>query len=124
METRILHGTKAHLLSKFCYPKVVETSTSFDDFWNSPYSAYPWSQEDAVDFRYFNTTEQRIEPLTCDEHLGVLFGLNTVSRFGKIQVDVLQPRREWQKQSGDGGRITVTLCLDVRIGDWNCPSGI
>lgn len=100
METRILRGTKSHLLSGFFYPKVVERSISFGELRDSLRSCYPWSSADAVEMKYFNTSEQRFLPLTCEEHLGFLFGLDGGSRFGKIHIDVLQPRKEQDKGKG------------------------
>jgi len=73
---------------------VVETSVSFTDFREALCCEYPWSPADAVELRYFDSTEQRFVPLTCDEHLGLLFSLNADSRFGKIHIGVLQARKQ------------------------------
>ena len=54
----------------------------------------------AVELKYFNNIEQRFLPLTCEEYLGLLFSLNVESRFGKIHIDVLQPRKEREKGKG------------------------
>ena len=91
METSELRGTKSHLLGGFYYPKVVETSICFNAFREALCSQYPWSNADAVELQYFNSSEQRFLPLTCDENLRLLFTLNADSRFGKIRIDVLQP---------------------------------
>ena len=76
------------------YPKVVETSVSFTDFCEALCCEYPWSPADAVELRYFDSTKQRFLPLTCDEHLGLLFSLNAESRFGKIHIGVLQAHKQ------------------------------
>ena len=94
METSELRGTKPCVISGFFYPKVVETSVSFRDFREALCCEYPWSPADAVELRYFDSTEQRFVPLTCDEHLGLLFSLNADSRFGKIHIGVLQARKQ------------------------------
>ena len=94
METSELRGTKPCVISGFFYPKVVETSVSFRDLHEALYCEYPWSPADAVELRYFDSTEQRFVPLTCDEHLGLLFSLNADSRFGKIHIGVLQARKQ------------------------------
>ena len=94
METSELHGTKPCLISGFFYPKVVETRVSFTDFREALYCEYPWSPADVVELRYFDSTEQKFVPLTCDEHLGLLFSLNVDSRFGKIHIGVLQARKQ------------------------------
>ena len=64
--------------------------------------SYPWSDADVVELSYFSSTEQRFLTLTCDEHLGLLFSLNASSRFGKLHIDVLQPRAELVKGMGVG----------------------
>ena len=92
METSELRGTKPCVISGFYYPKVVETTVSSKDFREALCCEYPWSPADAVELRYFDSTEQRFLPLTCDEHLGLLFSLNADSRFGKIHIGVLQAR--------------------------------
>ena len=92
MEVSVLHGRKPHLMNRFFYPKVVETSISFKalrDAFSSP--PYGWTDANAVELKYFNSIEQQFVPLTCDEHLGLLFTLNAERRFGKILVEVLQP---------------------------------
>ena len=94
VETSELRGTKLCVISGFFYPKVVETSVSFTDFRGALCSKYPWSPADAVELRYFNSTEQRFVPLTCDEHLGLLFSLNADTHFGKIHISVLQARKQ------------------------------
>ena len=94
METSELPGTKPYAISGFFYPKVVETTVSFRDFREALCCEYPWSPADAVELRYFDSTEQRFLPLTCDEHLGLLFSLNADSRFGKIHIGVLQARKQ------------------------------
>ena len=83
METSKLHGTKLCLISGFFYPKVVETRISFTDFREALCCEYPCSPGDVVELRYFDSTDQRFVPLTCDEHLGLLFSLNADSRFVK-----------------------------------------
>lgn len=50
--------------------------------------------------KYFNSSEQRFVPLTCGEQLGLLFGLNVGTRFGKIHINVLQTPKEWEKGEG------------------------
>lgn len=100
MESSILRGTKARLLSGFCYPKVVETSISFKDFVNSLCVDYPWSHGNVVYIKYFNSSEEIFVPLTCDEHLGYLFGLNAGTSFGTIHIEVLQPPKECEKGKG------------------------
>jgi len=91
MNTSILCGSKSHLLTGFFFQKVVETTTTFKDLRELLCAQFSWSPGDAVDMSYFNISEQRLLPLTCDEHLGLLFALNAGSRFGKIHIDVLQP---------------------------------
>ncbi|KAE8779025.1 hypothetical protein D1007_47979 [Hordeum vulgare] len=81
METSELRGTKPYAISGFFYPKVVETTVSFRDFREALYCEYPWNPADAVELRYFESTEQRFLPLICDEHLGLLFSLNADSHF-------------------------------------------
>ena len=76
METSKLRGTKPCIISGVFYLKVVETSVLFTDFHEALCSEYPWSHADAVELRYFDSTEQRFVPLSCDEHLGLLFTLN------------------------------------------------
>ncbi|KAE8800197.1 hypothetical protein D1007_24349 [Hordeum vulgare] len=86
----------------FIYPKVVETNISFKalrDAISSP--PYGWTEADVVELKYFNSVEQKIVPLTCDEHLGLLFTLNAQRCFGKILVDLLQPRGN-ARDSGKG----------------------
>ena len=73
MGTSVLSSTKLHFLSLFCYPVVIETNICFRDFLSTLRSAYPWSDADAVELSHFSSTEQRFLPLTCDEHLGLLF---------------------------------------------------
>jgi hypothetical protein len=92
METSVLCGTKPCVISSFFYPKVVETSICFKDFRDVLCNTYPWSDADAVELSYFNSDKQRFLPLTCDEHMGLLFTLNAGRRFGKLQIDVVQPR--------------------------------
>ena len=94
METSELRGTKPCVISGFFYPKVVETSVSFRDFREALCCEYPWSPADAVELRYFDSTEQRFVPLTCDEHLGLLFSLNADNHFGKIHIGVIQARKQ------------------------------
>ena len=94
METSELRGTKPCIISRFFYPKVEETSVLFRDFREALCCEYLWSPVDAVELRYFDSTEQRFVPLTCDEHLGLLFSLNADSRFGKIDIGVLQARKQ------------------------------
>ena len=95
METSELHGSKPYAISGFFfYPKVVETTISFTDFREALCCEYPWNPANAVELRYFDSTEQRFLPLTCDEHLGLLFSLNADSRFGKIHIGVLQARKQ------------------------------
>ncbi|KAE8775481.1 40S ribosomal protein S5-1 [Hordeum vulgare] len=69
---------------------LVETTVSFKDFREALCCEYPWSPGDVVELRYFDSTEQRFVPLTCDEHLGLLFSLNADIRFYKIHISVLQ----------------------------------
>ena len=94
METSELRGTKPYAISEFFYPKVVETTVSFRDFCEALCCEYPWSPTDVVELRYFDSTEQRFLPLTCDEHLGLLFSLIADSRFDKIHIGVLQARKQ------------------------------
>jgi hypothetical protein len=91
METSVLCGTKMRVISSFFYPKVVETNLCFKGFREVLYNTYPSSDADAVELSYFNSDEQRCLPLTCDEHMGLHFTLNASSRFGKLQIDVVQP---------------------------------
>ena len=103
MEISEIRGTKAHHLSGFYFPKVVETIVCFKAFRDGLRdSLYGWSDADAVELQYFNNNEQRFLPLTCDEHLGLLFTLNAESRFGKILIDVIQPHKA--RDSGKGGK--------------------
>ena len=89
----MLRGRKPHLMSSFCYPKVVETSISFKALRNALSSPpYGWTDADAVELKYFSSSEQKFVPLTCDEHLELLFATGAESRFGKILVEVLRPR--------------------------------
>ena len=81
---------------------MVETSICFKEFRAALCNTYPWSDADAVELSYFNCDEQKFLPLTCDEHMGLLFTLNAGSRFGKIQVDVLQPGAQQVKGKGEG----------------------
>ncbi|KAM0889346.1 hypothetical protein ACQ4PT_027760 [Festuca glaucescens] len=71
---------------------------------------YPWSPVDSVDMQYFNISEQRLLPLTCDELLETFFALNAGSRFGKIHIDVLQPHKAGNKgksvKASSGGRVS------------------
>jgi hypothetical protein len=73
---------------------VVETIILFKDLCKSLYSDYPWSPADVVELKYVDSSEQKFVPLTCDEHVENLFGLNAGSHFGKIQIDVLQQPNE------------------------------
>ncbi|KAE8798740.1 hypothetical protein D1007_25921 [Hordeum vulgare] len=100
METSVLRGTKPHLISSFFYPKVVETSISFKDLQAELRNTYPWSDADAVELNYFSSDEQRFLPLTCDDHMPLLFAGIAGCRFGKLQIDVLQPRAERVKGKG------------------------
>ena len=90
------------MLTGFCYPKVVETSISFKALVAALRVTYTWSDCDAVELKYFNSNEKRFVPLTCDEHVGMLFSLSAESRFGKIHIDVLQPRNARDKGKGVG----------------------
>ena len=94
METSVLRGTKPHKISTFFYPKVVETSISFNDLQVALRNTYPWSDADVVELNYFNSDEQTFLPLTCDDHMAFLFTGIAGSQFGKLQIDVLQPRAE------------------------------
>ena len=86
------------MITGFFYPKVVETSMSFKDLLAAlQNSSYGWSPADAVELKFFSSTEQKFLPLTCDEHLGLLFTLNAERRFGKILIEVLQPHNEHDK---------------------------
>ena len=96
----MLRGTKPHLISSFFYPKVVETSISFKDLRAELRNTYPWSDADAVELNYFGSDEQRFLPLTCDDHMPLLFAGIAGCRFGKLQIDVLQPRAERAKGKG------------------------
>ncbi|KAE8818050.1 hypothetical protein D1007_04151 [Hordeum vulgare] len=100
METSVLRGTKPHLISSFFYPKVVETSISFKDLQVELINTYPWSDADAVELNYFSSDEKRFLPLTCDDHMPLLFAGIAGCRFGKLQIDVLQPRVERVKGKG------------------------
>lgn len=102
MQTSVLRGTKTHVNPPFFYPKVVETSISFKDFRAELRNTYPWSDADAVELSYFNSDEQKFMPLTCDEHMGLLFTLNAGSRFGKVQIVVLQLQPGAQRVKGKG----------------------
>ena len=96
MEISEIRGTKAHHLSGFYFPKVVETIVCFKAFRDGLRdSLYGWSDADAVELQYFNSSEQIFLPLTCDEHLGLLFTLNAESLFGKILIDVIRPLSWW-----------------------------
>jgi hypothetical protein len=98
MEVSVQRGRKPHMITGFFYPKVVETSMSFKDLLTAlQNSSYGWSPADAVELKFFSSTEQKFLPLTCDEYLGLLFTLNAESRFGKILIEVLQPRNERDK---------------------------
>jgi hypothetical protein len=79
METSLLCGTKPRVISSFFYPKVVETSICYKYFRDVLRKTYHWSDADAVELIYFNIDEQRFLPLTCDEHMGLLFTLNAGS---------------------------------------------
>jgi hypothetical protein len=79
MKTSVLCGTKPRVISSFFYHKVVETSISFKDFRAKLRNTYPWSDADAVELSYFNSDEQRFLPLTCDEHMGLLFLLSMLA---------------------------------------------
>ena len=57
METSELRGTKPCLISGFFYPKVVETSVLCIDFREALCCEYPWSPDNAVELRYFDSTE-------------------------------------------------------------------
>ena len=120
METSILRGTKSQLLTTFFYPKVVETSNSLKDFRDALRASYPWSDADAVELSYFNSTEQTFVPLTCDEHLRLLFTLNAGSRFGKVGIDVLQPRAE-RVDKGKGVR-TSSVSANIQHPGTPCRS--
>ena len=98
MEVSVLRGRKPHMITLFFYPKVVETSMLFKDLLAAlQNSSYGWSPTDVVELKIFSSTEQKFLPLTCDEHLGLLFTLNVERRFGKILIEVLQPRNEHDK---------------------------
>ncbi|KAM0902483.1 hypothetical protein ACQ4PT_019266 [Festuca glaucescens] len=99
METSVLRGTRPHMTS-FSYQKVVETSLNFKDFRAELRNPFPWSDADAVELKYFNTEEQRFLPLTCDEHVRLLFNQTAGSRFGNVQIEVLQRRPERAKGKG------------------------
>ncbi|KAE8802250.1 Transposon protein, putative, Mutator sub-class [Hordeum vulgare] len=58
------------------------------------------SDADAVELNYFSSDEQRFLPLTCDDHMPLLFAGIVGCRFGKLQIDVLQPRAERVKGKG------------------------
>ncbi|KAE8812817.1 Alpha-amylase [Hordeum vulgare] len=79
---------------------VVETSISFKDLQAELRNTYPWSDADAVELNYFSNDEQRFLPLTCDDHMPLLFAGIVGCRFGKLQIDVLQPRAERVKGKG------------------------
>ena len=102
MEVSMLRGRKPLMLTGFCYPKVVETSISFKALVAALWVTYTWSDCDVVELKYFNSNEKRSVPLTCDEHVGMLFSLSAESRFGKIHIDVLQPRNARDKGKGVG----------------------
>ena len=89
MEISELRGTKRHRVTGFYYPKVVETSWSFNCLRHVLRLHYDWSPDDAVELSYFNSSKQAFVPLTCDEHLGLLFYFNSDSHFGKILIKVL-----------------------------------
>ena len=115
----MLRGTKPHYLGGFYYPKVVETSISFKDFRDALCRQYPWSDADAVELYYFSSTQHTFLPLTCDEHLGLLFTLNADSKFGKIRINVLQPRRERDKGKGVQ---TSSVCANSKSVGTPCRS--
>ena len=66
MEISEIRGTKAHHLTGFYFPKVVETIICFKAFREGlQRCTYGWSDADAVELQYFNTSEQTFLPLTC-----------------------------------------------------------
>ena len=64
------------------------------------FRSFPWSDADVSELNYFNSDEQRFLPLTCEDHMALLFTRNAGYRFGKLQIDVLQPRAERVKGKG------------------------
>ena len=64
---------------------------------------------DAVELKYFSSTEQKFIPLTCDEHLGLLFSLNVERRFGKIHIDTTR-----KKAISGAPHIAISGALWVR----------
>jgi hypothetical protein len=72
MEISVLRGTRPQL-TLFFYQKVVETNMNFKDFRAELRNTFPWSNTDAVELKYFNSDEQIFLPLTCEEHMWLLF---------------------------------------------------
>jgi hypothetical protein len=85
LDTRYIRGSEPYL-SRFYFPVVVATSISLRDLRENFYSKYPWSPGDLVDLQYFNISEQRLLPLICIEHRGLLFFLNVAGCFGHINL--------------------------------------
>ena len=83
MEVSMLRGRKLLMLTGFFYPKVVETCMSFKALVAALRVSYTWSDCDTVELKYFNSTEKRFVPLTCDEHVGMLFSLSAESQIGR-----------------------------------------
>ena len=118
----MLRGTKPHEISTFFYPKVVETSISFNDLRAALRNTYPWSDADAVELNYFNSDEQTFLPLTCDDHMALLFTGIAGSRFGKLQIDVLQLRAEQTSSVSANSKHPGTPCRSTpskASGSWS-----
>ena len=60
MEVSVLWGRKPHMITGFFYPKVVETSMSFKDLLAALQNfSYGWNPADAVELKFFSSTEQK-----------------------------------------------------------------
>jgi hypothetical protein len=77
-------------MSPFSYQKVVEMSMNFKDFRAELRNTFPWSDADVVELKYFNSDEKIFLPLTCNEHMRLLFNQTIGSRLGNVQIEVLQ----------------------------------
>ena len=107
METKCLRSTKPQAKTDFWYPKVVDTSITYHDLVKLLCAQYPWSEgRDAVDIKYWDSAKQAFVPLTCDMHLGLLFGPGV--QFGKIHIEVIQLTF---KGYGKSSNSSNTKCL-------------
>ena len=109
METTVIvsAGTRGKE-STFTFPLVVDsTSSSFNDFRANICAKYPWGLFDAVEIRYWDSTQESWNPLQCDDELGLMFARNAETRSCNLEITVIQRKRGERCEKTPASRTTA-----------------